>query len=376
MSDVSIELYLVMQFIEGKTLTDYVGEYGKQTVDQAATFTQSLCDTVRLAHQENIVHRDIKPDNIIVNDPDKSLLYMVDYGLSFCTENADLTEYAETFKNKFLALPEANTPGGDRRDPRSDVTALCAVFYFMLTGHVPGQLVDANGRMPHLRPGYSVKEAIPNDARQTQVELILNRGLAPQSENRFQTVDEFVDRLSTLLELSVELTSADPFSLAQDFSVQLRQRDRKTQLAEFQPVARQLMDRFAKSIKQQYDGKLGRFRLGLRDTATTGPHVDMMDPLTNSYSLQLSVAHHSNSRQRVYRVASRGEQCVVLASDELPIAGNALPKTKKPKPTYSEWKEIGWYEGEPGDVIETMQSELRQWVAERLQDVHSEIITA
>ena len=144
--DASVELYLVMEFVDGVTLAEYLKTNGQLPVDQSIDFSLDLCKTVEIAHNEGILHRDLKPDNIVVRDAMANDLWIVDYGLSFNTSDEDLTETVETFRNKFLDLPETNTPGGNRRDPRSDVTALCAVFYFTLSGYRCGATTRRDGQ--------------------------------------------------------------------------------------------------------------------------------------------------------------------------------------------------------------------------------------
>src|SRR5262245_45124081 len=66
--DASVELYLVMEHIPGQTLKQFVEGVQRLPVDSALRFTLELCRTVGIAHKETVVHRDLKPDNIIVTD--------------------------------------------------------------------------------------------------------------------------------------------------------------------------------------------------------------------------------------------------------------------------------------------------------------------
>src|SRR5262249_50157237 len=152
----------VMEFVPGKTLRDEVAERKKLGLEEAMAITIDLCQTVAAAHRENVLHRDLKPANIIVRDLTKPDLVIVDYGLSFNhkDEEATVTQVGEQLRNEFLALPETNIPGGDRRDKRSDITALAAIAYYCLTGNAPGHLRDARSLAPHRRPGFSVREAL------------------------------------------------------------------------------------------------------------------------------------------------------------------------------------------------------------------------
>jgi serine/threonine protein kinase len=363
--DSSVELYLVMEFIDGPTLKEFVEKNGALGIDRAAHFALALCGTMKIAHAESILHRDIKPDNIIVRDADKDDLYLVDYGLSFNKDDSDLTQTAEQFKNKFLDLPETNTPSGSNRDPRSDITAVCGVFYYMLTKHAPGHLQDGSGKMPHLRPGFSLRDSLKDDTRVTQVELILSRGLAPQLQNRFQTIDELSERLTTLLQQAGQQTAADPIARAAELSLHLKERDRKTQLAECRPIANELMNQFIKRVnsigKELKSFKAGMVRVGLD---VPKPNLEVV---SEPCSVTLEVEHHGAQRQRIYLVGARGEQCVVVACTR------SIPKRHE-QAQFGEWQEVAWYQGQPGDAIDILTNEFKQWLDKNIEEVFNEIL--
>lgn len=153
-----VPLYFIMQFVDGCTLDEIVVQQRPLSLERAAAMVLDLGTTMSAAHRQCVFHRDLKPANIIVRNADAADLVIVDYGLSFNVEDDEetVTETSDRFRNEFLALGETNTPGGNKRDARIDVTALCAVLYFCLTGQVPGQLADGRGRC---RTG--VMECIP-----------------------------------------------------------------------------------------------------------------------------------------------------------------------------------------------------------------------
>jgi serine/threonine protein kinase len=134
-ADENVELYFVMEYIPGKTLKDEITARGRLPLEKAVAVAMDLCQIVAAVHRNDVLHRDLKPDNIVVRNFDTPDLVIVDYGLLYLKEDAaqDLTHSDEQFRNRFLALPETNTPGGDRRDKRSDITAVCAVLYYCIT---------------------------------------------------------------------------------------------------------------------------------------------------------------------------------------------------------------------------------------------------
>ena len=210
------DLYVVMDLIQGPTLREHVEKNGALSVDTAIKCVLSLCETIRIAHTFPILHRDLKPDNVIVRDPNDARLIIVDYGLSFNASDDDLTQTDETFRNRFLDLPETNTPTGDRRDPRSDITAVSAILYFCLTTKIPGQLQDGSGTLPHLRTGHSLRDFV-RDERITAIEEFLTRAFAPNIANRYQQIEEVQQKLSTMLDIGAPIDESDPIQIATSF---------------------------------------------------------------------------------------------------------------------------------------------------------------
>ena len=230
--DDGLPLYFVMQYIEGGTLKEIIEMNGPLTLEKAAAIVLDLSETMAAAHDEGVSHRDLKPANIIVRNEENGDCVIVDYGLSFNSgdDGETLTLAGEQFRNEFLALGETNTPGGNKRDPRIDVTALCAVFYFCLTASFPGQIIDGRARPPHRRDGVnSVRHHISGDHRCNQVEMLFDRGFAPDIERRFQSCSELTTRVRDVVGVPRD-KSEDPIVLAAFFGRELQEQDRKTQL--------------------------------------------------------------------------------------------------------------------------------------------------
>src|SRR5579859_2023241 len=164
--DPSVPLYFVMEYIKGKTLAETVQASGGLPVSAAVEIALDLCSTMRIAIKEGIVHRDIKPENIIIRSSDPADVVIVDFGLSFNEDEAlNLTETEETLDNKFVSLPERRGPGENKRDFRSDLTGICAVLFYCLTGCAPRNLRDSQGRPPHQWPNYSLSAKVQDETQ-------------------------------------------------------------------------------------------------------------------------------------------------------------------------------------------------------------------
>jgi hypothetical protein len=191
-----IPLYFVMEYIEGETLSDHVKNKGPMLLDEAVRVVVAILETLEIGHGVNVQHRDLKPGNIIIADGKP---VVVDYGISFNKESdADWTDAGEQIGNRFIGMPEGRATGGNRRDPRSDITAACGVLYYCLTAHEPGFIHDERRRGAHRRDGFGIRDSQKNDPRVAQLEVLLDRAFEPDIEDRFQSIGELKLRLSAV----------------------------------------------------------------------------------------------------------------------------------------------------------------------------------
>lgn len=147
-----VDLYLVTEYVSGLTLQDFIDTNGVLMLPDAVTFTLCLTEILAYCHLKNYCHRDIKPDNIIIKNNDIGNPVLIDFGLSFNDEiiNNETPSW-QHIGNRFLALPELRVLEGNKKDRRSDITMLCGVFLFCLTGIHPTDLLDATSTKPHRR---------------------------------------------------------------------------------------------------------------------------------------------------------------------------------------------------------------------------------
>jgi serine/threonine protein kinase len=365
----NVKLYVVTEYISGATLQETIRNRGRLSLDVSTKLIREICKVVETAHKEGVQHRDLKPDNIIVRDLESNDVVIIDFGLAFNASDESLTATDQTIRNKFLDLPENVVPGGSRRDPRSDITAICGLLYFCLTGHVPGQLHGPDGRLPHMRDGYSLGEAVIGDGRLEQLGLLFTRGFSPNIQNRFQSVPELVERLDYLSTAAgSNRPIEDPKIVAGRASAVLRERDRKTQLQEFGTNASKLLDEIRRSATTFAD-QLGRFRLqigsGLTEDALP---ADMELVGAQGIWIYLSAAHHPVQRSVLYQVASQGEQCVLLRRTYKQDKAN-----ENPVPA-SAWQTVFWYASEQIPDRDTAIQDVEQWINSAIESIKVQIL--
>jgi serine/threonine-protein kinase len=181
--------YLVMELVRGRPLRKLIAE-GLQPRD-ALRITEELCDALEYAHTRGVVHRDIKPDNVIIDEDGRPRL--ADFGLSRMAgdDNTSITE-ASVMGTPLYIAPE-RAVGGVDGDHRVDLYALGVLLYEMLTGAPP---------LGNYRP---VSRRVPVDA---SADAVIDRALQPEPEARFTSAAELREAVHAVKVLA-ELPSAD-----------------------------------------------------------------------------------------------------------------------------------------------------------------------
>lgn len=211
--------FFVMDYMPGTTLQEYVSSRGVLSLAESLDFCRQLCDTLQIAHRIPILHRDLKPDNIIIGDSAPVTLALVDFGLAYSVDSM-LTELQETFRNRFLLLPEMAAGGHDKRDHRSDLTSVVAIMYYCLTGKTPGQLLDAAGKKPHRAHQFQIEGVGQESLKHASWLAFFDRGFEYKVEERFQSIDEMLSQMESIGKsptptkaVSIEQASADAMAL-------------------------------------------------------------------------------------------------------------------------------------------------------------------
>ena len=125
--------YIVMELIQGKTLKDIINEDGKLSWKWSVNIAIQIASALETAHKNNIIHRDIKPHNIIITE--EGIAKVTDFGIAKAVSNSTITAFGTTIGSVHYFSPE-HARGG-YTDAKSDLYSLGIVLYEMLTGRVP-----------------------------------------------------------------------------------------------------------------------------------------------------------------------------------------------------------------------------------------------
>jgi serine/threonine protein kinase len=187
--------YLAMEFIDGVGLDRVIANEGKLTVERAAMLAAQVADALDFAHRNHVVHRDVKPANIMIEPGDR--VKVTDFGIAKVTDSGDHL----TMTGSLLGTPSYMSPEqarGSALDGRSDLFAVGAILYEMLAGQkafrgdsITGLIFKIITEEP--RP---IEEVHPDTP--PEVARIVKRALAKAPEIRYQSGRELADDLLTL----------------------------------------------------------------------------------------------------------------------------------------------------------------------------------
>ena len=125
--------YIVMEYIQGKTLKELIRERGKLSYDEVIEYSIQIAEALRHAHNNHIVHRDIKPQNIMINQENR--IKVTDFGIARAASSSTLTTTSNVLGSVHYFSPEQAR--GGYTDEKSDIYSLGIVMYEMVTGRLP-----------------------------------------------------------------------------------------------------------------------------------------------------------------------------------------------------------------------------------------------
>ena len=200
-------LFVVTEWIDGPSL-DHFCNGRALPIDSALAVVTGLTDVVSRCHAVGVLHRDVKPDNIILRNGDVTQPVLFDFGMGWAARGEDdgqdlRTPDGQELGNRFLRLPEY-APGHHVRDTRSDVTMIVAILFYLLAGVAPRVLLDPSGCMPHEAMADRFPRETTEDPRWDRIRRIFKIGFQQRLDLRFLDAAQLATALENLSVTSIE----------------------------------------------------------------------------------------------------------------------------------------------------------------------------
>jgi serine/threonine protein kinase len=195
-------LFIVMELVEGHSLRYWLSESGRFKVDVSLDLIQQALSAVGAAHHHGVVHRDLKPDNILVTTQGKTKI--LDFGISrVVTEAHRLTATGSMVGTPAYMSPEQVR--GDEVDHRADIYALGCILYELMHGDPP-----FIGSIPSILHAHVFEQPRPSTAIPEKFMQIIYKAMAKDREQRFQSCEEFAGALLHAARPDLSTASAPP----------------------------------------------------------------------------------------------------------------------------------------------------------------------
>ena len=187
--------YIVMEYIEGKTLKQLIKKRGALTLSECIDIMLQLTDGVHVAHSSYIIHRDLKPQNIMIQDNGE--IKITDFGIAMALNNTQLTQTNSVMGSVHYLPPEQAS--GKGATVKSDIYSMGIMFFELLTGNLPFKGENAveiafkqiKDDIPSIR---EINPSIPQS-----VENIILKATAKNPKNRYTDAKEMHDDIATCL---------------------------------------------------------------------------------------------------------------------------------------------------------------------------------
>ena len=190
-------LYLAMELVDGEPVADILDRKGALSPRRSVHIMKQVCDSVADAHKHGVLHRDLKPDNIMLKQPEwgRDVVKVLDFGLAEFVQSRAQAINSDRVVDGTPEYMSPETALGEEVDERADVYSLGVVLYELLSGIVP---FSGDSRTIMLRQVTDAPPPLPAGLPEGLVQLV-QRSLAKKPEERPQSAHDFKEQLLAAL---------------------------------------------------------------------------------------------------------------------------------------------------------------------------------
>jgi serine/threonine-protein kinase len=212
------QLFLSMEYLEGRTLTELIRDEGPLPGERVVMITDQICRSLAEAHRAGIIHRDVKPDNIVLVPVDGNPDYVkvLDFGIAKAVHGEEDTNL--TADGRIVGTPKYMSPEqilANPTDHRADIYSLGCIMHEMLTGQPPfegnssAKLMMSHAQQPP--PQFSERLA-PNQLTDVvrKLEAVVRRAMAKNPDERPATTDDLRREMALVTSIPLSFTGTNP----------------------------------------------------------------------------------------------------------------------------------------------------------------------
>ena len=190
--------YIVMEYVDGTDLKSYIKEHAPISLELVVNIMGQILSAIKIAHQHNIIHRDIKPQNILITKDNE--VKITDFGIAIALSDTSITQTNTLLGSVHYLSPEQAR--GNAATTKSDIYALGVVLYELITGLVPfdGESAVSIALKHFQKPFPRIKDKL--DYVPQSLENVVLKATAKTPSDRYQSVDEMLQDLRTSLSAS------------------------------------------------------------------------------------------------------------------------------------------------------------------------------